>query len=98
MTDYAVTFARSARKELETLDSDLVSRIFSKIEALTKEPRLAGCRKLKREKLLWRIRIGDYRVVYAIYDGEWTSSRFDIEAKPTNNLEPISKPHTCANR
>jgi mRNA interferase RelE/StbE len=70
MTDYAVTFARSARKELETLDSDLVSRIFSKIEALTKEQRSADCRKLKGEKLLWRKRIGDYRVVYAIYDGE----------------------------
>ncbi len=70
MADYAVIVARSARKELEDLDSDLVNRIFPKIEALTNEPRPAGCRKLKGEKFLWRIRVGDYRVIYAIYDNE----------------------------
>ena len=68
MADYAVVFARSARKELEALDGVLVNRIFPKIAALAKEPRPDGCRKLKGEKLLWRIRIGDYRVIYAIYD------------------------------
>ncbi len=70
MADYAVVFARSARKELEALNSGLVNRIFPKIAALAKEPRPEGCRKLKGEKLLWRIRIGDYRVIYAIYDNE----------------------------
>ena len=68
MADYAVVFARSARKELESLDGGLVNRIFPKIAALAKEPSPDGCRKLKGEKLLWRIRIGDYRVIYAIYD------------------------------
>jgi len=68
MTDCAVTFTRSARKELEALDAILANRIFSKIEALTREPRPPGCRKLMGEKILWRIRVGDYRVVYAIYD------------------------------
>ena len=70
MADYAVIVARSARKELEDLDSNLVNRIFPKIEALANEPRPAGCRKLKGEKFLWRIRVGDYRVIYAIYDNE----------------------------
>lgn len=70
MADYAVVLARSARKELESLDSGLVRRIFPKITALAKEPRPAGCRKLKGEKLLWRIRVGDYRVIYAIYEVE----------------------------
>jgi len=37
MTDYAVTFARSARKELQALDRGLIRRILSRIEAL------AGC-------------------------------------------------------
>jgi mRNA-degrading endonuclease RelE of RelBE toxin-antitoxin system len=36
MADYTITFARSARKELETLESHVVRRIFSKIEALAK--------------------------------------------------------------
>jgi mRNA interferase RelE/StbE len=65
---YSITFARSARKQLETLDATDVNRIFPKIEALSKNPRPAGCRKLAGSRLLWRIRVGDYRVVYAIYD------------------------------
>ena len=60
MTDYNITFARSARKELENLDAYIVNRIFPKIEALAKEARPAGCRKLQGEKNLWRIRIGDF--------------------------------------
>jgi mRNA interferase RelE/StbE len=65
---YIITFARSARKQLENLDEKAVNRIFPKIEALSKNPRPAGCRKLVGSKFLWRIRVGDYRVVYAIYD------------------------------
>lgn len=70
MADYILTFARSARKELEALDATLVNRIFPKIEALAKNPRPGNCHKLKGEKNLWRIRVGDYRVIYAIYDRE----------------------------
>ncbi len=70
MADYTITFTSSARKELEVLDAAIVNRIFPKIEALAKEPRPKGCRKLQGEKFLWRIRIGDYRVVYAVYDDE----------------------------
>jgi mRNA interferase RelE/StbE len=77
MTDYVITFARSARKELENLDTLIVNRIFPKIEALAKEVRPAGCRKLQGEKNLWRIRIGDYRVIYAVYESE---RRVDIIA------------------
>lgn len=65
---YTITFARSARKQFENLDEKVVNRIFPKIEALSKNPRPAGCRKLVGSKFLWRIRVGDYRIVYAIYD------------------------------
>jgi mRNA interferase RelE/StbE len=68
MADYSITFARSARKELESLNAALVQRIFPKIEALAIEPRPKGCRKLRGEKNLWRIRVGEYRVIYAIKD------------------------------
>lgn len=68
MADYQITFARSARKELEALDAELVGRIFRKIELLADEPRPAGCLKLVGENNLWRIRIGDYRVIYSIND------------------------------
>ncbi len=77
MSDYTVTFARSARKELEALEKSIVNRIFPKIEALSKEPRPSGCKKLIGNKYLWRIRIGDYRVIYGIYDNK---NRVDIIA------------------
>ena len=68
MSKYLITFARSARKELEALDGKLVNRIFPKIENLSIEPRPAGCRKLVGNKHLWRLRVGDYRIVYSIDD------------------------------
>jgi len=68
MAEYAITFARSARRELEALETKVVARIFQRIEALGKEPRPSGCKKLVGSKWLWRIRVGDYRVVYAVYD------------------------------
>ena len=68
MAAYAITFARSARKELERLDEPLRSRVFERIEKLGSDPRAPGCRKLEGGVDLWRIRIGDYRVVYSIDD------------------------------
>ncbi len=68
MADYKITLARSARKELENLPVSLAERILEKIEALSVTPRPSGSIKLHGEKNLWRIRIGDYRVVYAIFD------------------------------
>ena len=68
MADYQITFVRSARKELEVLDAEIVGRIFRKIEFLAGEPCPASCLKLVGENNLWRIRIGDYRVIYSIDD------------------------------
>ncbi len=68
MADYSITFARSARKEIEAFPNSLIKRIFTKIESLADEPRPNRCRKLQGFKNLWRIRIGDYRVIYSIDD------------------------------
>jgi len=67
---YAITFARSARKELENLDPALVNRIFPLIESLAQDPRPPKCKKLSGVQNLWRIRVGDYRVIYHIYDAD----------------------------
>ncbi len=70
VADYQITFARSAAKELEALPAAIVGRIFPKIEALTSDPRPRRSKKLRGELALWRIRIGDYRVIYSIDDSE----------------------------
>jgi len=70
MSEYTITFAQSARKELERLSANVVSRVFPKIEALAQSPRPPGCRKLQGFENLWRIRIGDYRVIYQVFDEE----------------------------
>ena len=72
MSEYAITFARSARKELEALSRPFVARVLSRIEALGRDPRPSGCRKLVGQGNLWRIRVGDYRVIYEIDDGQQT--------------------------
>jgi mRNA interferase RelE/StbE len=68
--EYSVLFARSARKELERLGEPLVSRVLRRIEALAAIPRPDGCRKLQGASDLWRIRIGEYRVLYAVDDAK----------------------------
>lgn len=68
MANYSMTFARSARKELEALEPRIVSRVLRAIEALELQPRPVGCRKIRVEQSLWRVRVGDYRVVYSVDD------------------------------
>lgn len=70
MAKYAVELKASARKELERLPAKLIQRIFPRLEALATEPRPAGCKKLKGGDNEWRIRVGDYRVVYVIDDAK----------------------------
>ena len=68
MAKYSLEIKPSAQKELDALADDLFTRIDRKILALADNPRPAGCRKLKGYKDQWRIRVGDWRVVYIISD------------------------------
>jgi mRNA interferase RelE/StbE len=68
VTEYFVTFAASARKELRDLPSEVIGRLLPKIRQLSDNPRPVGCKKLHGYKDRWRIRVGNYRVVYAIDD------------------------------
>ncbi|MGD0618197.1 MAG: type II toxin-antitoxin system RelE/ParE family toxin [Bryobacteraceae bacterium] len=60
---------QSAQKELDALDDTLFARIDRKILALADNPRPTGCKKLKGYRDQWRIRAGDWRVLYIIDDG-----------------------------
>ena len=68
MAEYTVLIKQSARKELDALDDKIFSRIDRKILALAQDPRPAGCKKLRGYKTYWRVRVGDWRVVYDLDD------------------------------
>ena len=65
---YQVIVERSAEKDLKRLSSEIRARAATAILALAKNPRPAGSRKLVGTESDWRIRVGDYRIVYEIAD------------------------------
>ena len=68
MNSYSVEVKPPARKELESLRDNILAPVLRKLDSLRKAPRPAGCKKLKGYKDLWRVRVGDWRVVYIIDD------------------------------
>ncbi|MBI4480532.1 MAG: type II toxin-antitoxin system RelE/ParE family toxin [Acidobacteria bacterium] len=67
---YRIEFAPSARHQLQKLPSEIRVRVAAVLSALSTEPRPRGVRKLSGEESLYRIRVGDYRVIYQIRDKE----------------------------
>ncbi|HTP88412.1 MAG TPA: type II toxin-antitoxin system RelE/ParE family toxin [Bryobacteraceae bacterium] len=68
MAEYSLAIKASALKELDALDDAVFKRIDRRILALVDDPRAAGCRKLRGYRDHWRIRVGDWRVIYIIDD------------------------------
>ena len=66
---YRVQLSNQARKQLARLDAQLQSRITRGLLRLAAEPRPAAARKLTVRRG-WRLRIGDYRVMYEIHDDQ----------------------------
>ena len=70
MASYDVALTSSAERELKKLSGQLMARIISRLENLVSDPRPSGCKKLRGGDDEWRIRVGDYRVVYTIDDAK----------------------------
>ncbi len=66
MASYRVILKPSVEKDLRALPQSLVVRVFGHIEALQDEPFPRGVRKLSATDELYRIRVGDYRIVYGV--------------------------------
>jgi mRNA interferase RelE/StbE len=64
---YSIGILRRAQKELAQLPRQEYERIKVAITSLAQDPRPAGCKKLSGREG-WRIRVGDYRIIYEIYD------------------------------
>jgi mRNA interferase RelE/StbE len=65
---YTVEIKPAARKELEALPDKLLARVVRKLQSLANNPRPTRCKKLKGYKDQWRVRVGDWRVVYIVDD------------------------------
>ena len=64
---YSIVLKKSAQKELSKLPTAIVKKIASVIDDLASNPRPVGAKKLEAQKNeLWRVRTGDYRIVYSI--------------------------------
>lgn len=69
MPEYVVRVAKAADRKIDALDGSVRPRVIRAIQALKSDPRPPGCKKMAGADL-WRIRIGDHRVVYAIEDAQ----------------------------
>lgn len=65
---YEVSLSHRAARQFSKLTRDVQRRIRPKIDGLSEYPRPAGCEKLEGSTGAYRIRVGDYRIVYSIDD------------------------------
>lgn len=66
---YRIEFALSAARAFKKLDGTIQNRIVPKIDALASDPRPHGAEKLTGQENRYRVRVGDYRIIYVINDG-----------------------------
>jgi mRNA interferase RelE/StbE len=68
MASYSIEWKSSATKELKKLPKPVIAKIVRAVEDLVTNPRPDGFRKLTDTENTYRIRIGDYRVVYNVFE------------------------------
>ena len=69
MAAYSLTIKSSAAKELQGVsDNATLSRLIEKINSLATQPRPSGVEKLAGRSNLYRVRQGNYRVIYSVDD------------------------------
>ena len=65
---YEIQISKSASKQIKKLPSEIQERIQVKINSLAIEPRPDGVKKLKGRENGYRVRVGDYRILYDVFD------------------------------
>lgn len=69
---YRVDFTTAAARQVRKLPRPARERVLDAVEDLADDPRPHGAKKLVGEDVAWRVRVGDYRVIYEVLDGELT--------------------------
>ena len=68
MGTYQIEWKKTALRELKRLDRQVVPRIVAAVESLSSDPLPSGIRKLQGSQRTYRMRMGDYRVIYELYE------------------------------
>ena len=68
MASYKIEFSRSAERDLRRLDRKVLHRVLAAIDGLADNPRPPGVKKLAGSEHTYRVRVGDYRVIYGLED------------------------------
>jgi len=69
MAAYKLFFKKSVQKDFDSIPKKDLKRILGRIESLSEDPRPKGCEKLTGQER-YRLRQGQYRIVYSIQDDE----------------------------
>lgn len=67
-TKYTVTLTKRAARQFHSLDRKTQVRLRSRIDNLALEPRPPGARKLSASEDIYRVRVGNWRILYQIHD------------------------------
>jgi mRNA interferase RelE/StbE len=78
---WRIKIERQARGTMRRLPKPLLARLTAAIDNLALNPRPTDSLKLSGHALLWRIRIGDWRIVYAIYDDQLIIVVVEVEPR-----------------
>lgn len=70
MALYRIEWKQSARKELRKLAKTAIPKVIEAVTVLAEDPHPIGSKKLRGSERMYRIRVGDYRVVYSIFSDE----------------------------
>jgi mRNA interferase RelE/StbE len=66
MNLYKIQWKRSAKKELKKLDKQVILRILQAVESLAEDPLQSASKKLVGSDSIYRLRVGDYRIIYSL--------------------------------
>lgn len=69
---YRIEYTSAAARQVKKLPHPIRGRIMDAVDGLAEDARPPGARKLVGERTAWRIRVGDYRVIYDLVEQELT--------------------------
>jgi mRNA interferase RelE/StbE len=76
MPTYQLNIKRSFEKDLRRLPDHVVERILKKLDALVDDPFPSGVDKIEGSERSYRVRVGDYRIIYAVDNEKKTITLF----------------------